>query len=229
MLRTQTRTPQQQALANDLAQAHNIDPERVLFLRDDKPLEPWLPPEALITIARQSDKFKHLDEGFQEYIAPLNQVVHHATFIDADGNTFGRSGVATIKEGDAVEVDAHVIAAGRAISAALTSGGINPLRPGSVIPNGRPSVVEAAAAESRRVDLARIHKLAKDKGLIVVEVPGAKADATGYRAFVARHFPESKGTAAGFNDVARKSLIDLLDQYVPDEFSEIEVAEGAPV
>jgi hypothetical protein len=222
-----TRTRQQQAIAEELARRLQIDGERILFLSSRNKEEPWLPPEALTTIARQSDRFKHLDEGFQEYIAPLNQVVHHATFIDCEGNTFGRSGVATV--GAFADLDAHLIAAGRAISAALTSGGINPLRPGSVVAlaagKGEPARVspELAAAESGRNDLARIHILAKEKGLIVGK------DYSKYRDFLSTHYGAT--SVAGFDSLMRKSVIEALDRYkpeVPIEFAELsEESEGA--
>lgn len=224
-----TRTRQQQSIAEDLARRLQIDSERILFLNSRNKEEPWLPPEALTTIARQSDRFKHLDEGFQEFIAPLNQVVHHATFIDCEGNTFGRSGVATV--GAFADLDAHIIAAGRAISAALTSGGINPLRPGSVVAlsgetgGSIPVSPVLAAAESGRADLARIHILAKEKGLIVGK------DYSGYRNFLRKHY-DGAISVAGFDPLLRKSVIEALERFnpagsdVPDEFAGLE-EEGA--
>jgi len=223
-----TRTKQQQAIAEDLARRLQIDGERILFLNSRDKEEPWLPPEALTTIARLSDRFKHLDEGFQEFIPPLNQVVHHATFIDCEGNTFGRSGVATV--GAFADLDAHIIAAGRAISAALTSGGINPLRPGSVVTlsteKGGPNFIspELAATESSRSDLARIHILAKEKGLIVGK------DYSGYRNFLRQKY-DGAVSVAGFDQLQRKSVIEALERFdpavsdVPDEFAGLD--EGA--
>ena len=232
MLRTQARTEQQQTLANELAAAHNINAEQILFLNEQKPLDPWINPESLTTIGRQSDIFRSLDEGFQEYIASLDQVVHHATFIDSDGRTFGRSGIATVKKCEQMGLDPHVIAAGRAISASLNSGGINPLKPGSVIPNGKsaPTAVDAANAETRRADLARIHELARKKELIVGQ------DFSGYRGFLVQHeFYKGDGlaTAAHLKEPQRKSLIEALENYqpssasMPPEFAELDKAEGA--
>ena len=73
---TTTRTVKQETIAQGLAAQFGIDPERVYFPNTEKPDEPWLPAESLITIARQSGDFQTIDEGFDQFIAPLNQVVH---------------------------------------------------------------------------------------------------------------------------------------------------------
>lgn len=227
-MQTKTRilTDRQRAIASELAKLHNIDADRVRFLNSDNPHEPWLPPEALITIARQSDRFKALDEGYQEFIAPLRQVVHHATFIDVGGCTFGRCGVATIDE-DA-DLDAHDVAAGRAISRALTAGGLNPLRPGSVVELGNlnlPSSGNPLEVLARRADLARIHILAKQKGLIIEGAgPNGTDDLTKYRNQLAVWYEGARSTA-GFSPEKRASVIEALSQLPePDEFAELETA-----
>jgi hypothetical protein len=223
--RTTILTDRQRGVARDLAKALNIDGDRIRFLNPDKPEEPWLPPEALVTIARQSPRFKTLDEGYQEFIQQLRQVVHHATFIDVDGRTFGRCGVATIDE-DA-DIDAHVIAAGRAISAALNTGGINPLRPGATVaPVDLGSLPLSSSADAneliaRRGDLARIHILAKQKGLIIegAGVNGAESTKKYKDQLEAWYGVRS---AYGFSPEQRASLIEALSRLPdPDEFAEL--------
>src|SRR5947209_19007520 len=130
MTTKRTLSLKQQTIAEGLAVRYNIDPERIYFLNPDKTEEAWLPAESLITIARQSGDFQTIDEGFDQFIAPLNQIVHRATVITKAGNTFTRSGVATVNERE--DMDDHALAAGRAVSAALTAAGFNPLRPGVV-------------------------------------------------------------------------------------------------
>lgn len=224
--RTEIRTDQQRGIAAQLAKELNIDAERIRFLNKDKPNEPWLSPEALMTIARQSPRFKALSEDYQEFIAPLRQVVHHATFIDVDGRTFGRCGVATI-DAD-VDIDAHVIAAGRSISAALNSGGINPLRPGAAVDLGdfNPAS-DANEVVARRGDLARIHILAKQKGLIIAGAgPNGTDDISQYREQLREWYGVT--TSAGFRADKRASLIEALSRLPdPDEFAELKEPEGA--
>lgn len=228
--RTEILTDRQRGIAAQLAKELNIDAERIRFLNKEKPNEPWLSPEALMTIARQSPRFKALSEDYQEFIAPLRQVVHHATFIDVDGRTFGRCGVATI-DAD-VDIDAHVIAAGRSISAALNSGGINPLRPGAAVGTvdhlGSLPSADGNEVLARLSDLARIHILAKEKGLIVVGAgPNGTDDLTKYRDQLAQWF-QGVRTVAGFGPDKRASLIEALSQLPdPDEFAELKEPEGA--
>lgn len=226
MNRKQSLTLKQEGVAKDLARRFGIDPERIYFLNEDKPDEPWLPAEALVTIARQTEDFQTIDESFDQYIGPLNQVVHRATVITKDGRTYTRSGVATI--GERQDIDDHALAAGRAVSAALTAAGFHPLRPGSVVSdNGRqPAGAQPAddVAEQRRVDLRRIHALAEQKGLIKPR-PGGLWDRTAYRQFLLDNYQTN--TAVGFDSVQRASLINALEQLpeagddVEDEFREV--------
>src|SRR4051794_23481623 len=112
-----TRTTKQQAIAEKLAEQLGIDAERVLFLNRERPEEPWLNAEALITVARQAGDFQAIEEAFNQYISGLNQIVHTSTVIDKTGRSFTRSGVATI--GESEEISDHELAAGRAVSKAL--------------------------------------------------------------------------------------------------------------
>jgi hypothetical protein len=204
---------QQQSIAKDLAQQFEIDVERIYFLNPDKPEEPWLPAESLLIIARNSGNFQTIDESFDQYVESLNQIIHRATVITKDSCTFTRSGVAT--RGEQQDIDDNALAAGRAVSAALTAAGFNPLKPGTVIelkftPN-------ADDTQSRRQDLRRIHAIAEQKGLIKRGVTGGVPDRSAYRAFLQEHFKTN--TAAGFDATQRASLINRLDQ-LPDLFED---------
>jgi hypothetical protein len=223
------RTAQQTERAAELATLLNIDARRILFF-EDRPDEPWLSPEALNTIARRSDRYKELHETFQEFIAPLGQVAHQATFVDVDGKVYGRSGVATVD--DSAEIDPHTVAAGRAISAALTAGGINPLRPGAAVDLGELKLsarTEAAAEkQTRRSDIARIHILAKRKGLIVEsEVTPGKEDRTKYKQFISDRF-NGATTSTELSQLQRASLIEAMERLEDvDEFADIDETERA--
>jgi hypothetical protein len=227
-MRQQQRSKRQQEIAEQLAAQFYIDAARVLFLNEEKPEEPWLPAEALITIARQSGGFQAIDESYRDYIPGLNQVVHSATVVDRDGRSYTRSGVATVDERE--EVSTHALAAGRAVSAALTAAGFNPLRPGAVVSAGSSqegdTSGQADAANSRNIDLKRIHTLAEQKGLIR-RLPGEGVDRAGYRQLLVEKF--GTNTAAGFDQAQRASLINFIEQLpdpatfadVSDEFAEV--------
>ena len=216
-------TLKQETIRMQLAEQFNIDPERILFLNEKNPDEPWLNAEALTTIARQSGQFQAIDEEFNQYIERLNQIVHSATVVDREGRSYTRSGVATI--GESSEIDDHGLAAGRAMSAALTAAGFNPLRPGAVntldlnLPTDQPVISDEA--QSRNQDLKRIHKLAEVKGLII-PTPGGGWDRTKYRQMLMEKYEVN--TAAGFDQLQRASLIQVLEQMpdvVVDEFAEV--------
>lgn len=218
-----TKTLQQESISLKLSEQFNIDPERILFLNEKNPEEPWLSAEALVTIARQTGNFQTIDESYDQLIVPLNQVVHRATVIDREGRTYSRCGIATI--GEREDIDDHALAAGRAISAALTAAGFNPLRPGAVVTLDltlqSDSPANAAEAQSRNADLKRIHKIAEVKGLITRK-PGGGWDRTGYRQFLTDNYKTN--TAAAFDALQRASLINALERLqdaVVDEFAEV--------
>jgi hypothetical protein len=218
------RTLKQQEIANRLASEFDIDGERILFLNDDKPEEAWLNAEALTTIARQSGNFQELDEGFNQYVPALNQIIHAATVVDGNGRRYTRIGVATM--GESKEVSEHDLAAGRAMSAALTAAGFNPLRPGGLVTldltlsqdNNLSARVDEA--RSRTTDLKRIHALAVEKGLITF--PGGVKDLSKYRAELKKNY--GVATAGSFDANQRASLINFLERM-----SDIEVDEFADV
>jgi hypothetical protein len=221
-----TRTNKQQSIAEKLAAQHNIDADRILFLNEQKPEEAWLPAESLITIARQSEMFLNIVEGFDQYIAELKQIVHTATVVNTAGRSFARTGVATVDERE--DIDDHSLAAGRAVSAALTAAGFNPLRPGSLVAVGSQQAAQTPAssaqadeAASRNSDLRRIHALAAEKGLII-PLSGGLWDRMGYRQFLKQHYQTH--TAANFDPIQRASLINALERLEDadgDEFRDV--------
>jgi hypothetical protein len=215
-----TRSREQQELVARLADQFDIDPEKVLFLNKEKPLEPWLNYKALVTIARASGEFKQVAEDFSEYIpAPLNQIVHSATVVNNQDQIFTRSGVATIGEQLPNEdvPDEHALAAARAMRSALDDAGFDPTKAGSQVPELHLEAdAHAVALENanRMKDLARIHIIAAEKKLIVpVEGDEERNNTTQYRAFLLEKFPESKGTAVGMKAVERAQLINALMAY----------------
>lgn len=210
------RTPKQQEIAERLARALDIDAGRILFLNEQNPEEPWLNAEALITIARRSGKFREIDEGFSQYVSALDQVIHTATVVDSEERRYTRTGVAT--RGERSEIDDNGLAAGRAISAALTAAGFNPLRPGAVVSLGSNREASNTITEQvdearlRTKDLKQIHALGTEKGLIKL-LPGGGRDLTGYRRMLQEKFGVRSTVALDAEQ--RASLINYLQQ-LPD-------------
>lgn len=144
---------------------------------------PWIPPDLLQAIALQVGANRYVGVKFEQFIPQLQQIAWTATVIDERERTFERSGVATIGESsNGRDIDPHVLASGRALQAALNAAGFNPFKPGFVAivtpadDQQHPDVmsVDERSAhlledelELRRKDLAQIHKLAQDSGLIV--------------------------------------------------------------
>ena len=134
-------------------------------------------------------------------------------------------------------MDAWDLADARALRSTLDVAGFDPLDPTSVVPlNGNPLAAaarepEAAETLARINDNARIHILAKEKGLIVDK------DFSKYRRFLSENY-DGAVSVAGFDAVQRKSVIAALERYVPPfdpgsvppEFAEVaEDVKGAPV
>ena len=211
------KTQQQQEIARQWADTLGIDIADIYFLNADKPTEFWLSPNALTTLARKSSDFQSVDEAYVDYIAPLNQIVHRAVVIDAQGRTFARTGVATIGE---KPVDEHLLAAGRALSAALTAGGFNPLKAGNVVaatPIARvPPVNEVTARNAR---LAQIHLLAELKGLKIRRA-GQESDDGGYRWWLNQNF--HVWTTARMTEAEHQRVVAALNQLPDFDASAIE-------
>lgn len=213
-----TLSTAQMAIVRNLHQQFNVDPGRVKFLGKG---EPWLPADVLAAIGRATGKIKSIDEDYREFIAGRNQVVHKAIVVDVNDNVYGRSGVATIgetlpdmEEGEAV--DEHDLAASRAIVKALNLAGVNPFKSGSIV-----SLAEAKAARPRTVeeariaegvqrsnDIARIHIVAMDAGLIEHTTVGRKDDSK-YRDWLFENY--KVGSAVALNETERASVIAALE------------------
>lgn len=204
-----TLTADQLAVTNALKTQFGIDPEHIRFLNAKRPNEPWLSADVLGAIARQSGEFQGIEEAYDRFIEPLSQVVHRAEVRDREGRTFARTGIAAIGEHE--EIDAHVLAASRALRAALDMAGFNPLRGGSKVPMDKSAVPQSALPPEldesvrRQNDLARIHILAKNAGLI-------RKNSRKYLDWLAENFGVS--TAAALDSTGRQSVISALSKMV---------------
>lgn len=214
-----TLSSAQMQIIRNLHQQFDIDPGRVYFIGKG---EPWLPADVLSAIGRATGKIKSIDEDYKEFIPQRNQVVHKAIVVDVNDNVYGRSGVATIGEtlpdmeaGE--EVDEHDLAASRAIVKALNLAGVNPFKSGSIVslddrrqqPAGPRTVEEARIAEaaSRTNDLARIHMLAADAGMIESSI--AKGGDRKYRDWLLANYKVH--SAAELNETERASVVAALE------------------
>jgi hypothetical protein len=212
----------QKEIIKKLIAKFGVSKDDIYFLNPEKPEEPWLTANALIALARQSPDLRSVNEDYVSYIAPLNQVVHRAVVIDAQGRDFARSGIATL--GEKPGMDEHIIASGRAVSAALTAAGFNPLKAGNVVAGNERAVV--GEIEQRRKDLGRIKLVARECGYITEA--GLGEDYTHYRAALQRTF--GVNTAAKLDASQRASFIQFMLTHqpqieaAPEEFAEMEVA-----
>jgi hypothetical protein len=201
----------------DLSEA---DLNRVLFLNSRDQSDPWIPPDLLESIARQVGKFKMISVTYDQYERTREQVFYLANVVDEYDRSFPRSGVATVGEApNGMDIDAETLAASRALGSSLRAAGFDPFRSGSVVDlqlpaMKRPSTLNeeqknlhevADQAELRRKDLAKIHLLAENKGLIVGK------DDTRYRAWLKQNF--NVGTAAILEPATRAGVINSLTQY----------------
>jgi hypothetical protein len=243
-MQPRTFTAAQLAVIGQITSSYDIDAERIRFLNEGRPNDPWFPPDVLMSMARQSGKFQSIAERHDQFIPPpLNQVVHQATVIDDHDRLYTRSGAATVGEklSNGEEIDAHVLAGGRALSATLTAAGFHPLRAASVLnvqsPRSKvqgqaershtqrldaglaPRVSKDDAVHSRLRDLKRIHAIAMAKGLIRCE--GGLRDLTLYRRQLAEWY-EGATSAVNFDPIQRASLIQALARLPDvDEFAEV--------
>jgi hypothetical protein len=212
------RTADQQAVVARLVQSFNIQGEKVLFLNDADPLEPWLNSKALLAIARQSGEFKQVATTYSEYINDLRQIVWSATVVNLQDQGFTRSGVAKLGEKlpNEEEPDEHDLAASRALRAALDDAGFDPTKAAPCLNLKLPPDQHAVAheKETRLNDLRRIHKIAGEKGLIVPKVEDAsRNDDTAYRGWLVRYFGVNTTAAMGPADRAR--VINALTDWDP--------------
>lgn len=227
---TQTRSVDQQQIVNELTRRFSIDGERILFLNAKDPLDAWIPPSELESIARQTGEVQSTDVEFVMYVEPLQQIHYRATVVDKAGRIFARPGAAKIGEqskgGD--EIEAETLAQGRALSHALRAAGFHPLKSGSVVALDERRAVRQSqplteeqqtnqiahdAASLRTKDLKQIHAIAERKGLIL-PMPGGKDD-SGYRNWLWRKF--GVGTAAKLDAFKRAQVIAEIDNYEGEE------------
>lgn len=215
--------PDQARVADALAQTYGIDPGRVFFPDESNPNKPWLGANELMSIARKSDRIKVIEECFDTFIEALKQIVHTARIVDTEGREYSMVGVATIGEkvGDG-DGDAHALAASRALVSTLSAAGLNPIRMGGdstfkpvatfepASSDTGPGSSRLAEAKSRNNDLARIHILAEQAGLITREA--GQVDATAYRNWLLETFNLKSSVAADAS--TRASIINALEQLV---------------
>jgi hypothetical protein len=201
----------QTLIVSSLWKQYGIDPNRVFFPDSNNPSKPWLGADELLAIARKSDRFMEVVEGFDAYIPGLNQVVHRARLVDRDGHAFERCGVATINEPtpDGSPTDGHGLAGSRALVATLTAAGFNPLR-GLTKPDAPAHSINLDNdVEQRKSQLRQIHALAEEGGLILYSDAGR--DDARYRQFLRDHFGVDSVTA--MNATERASVINKLKLF----------------
>ena len=218
-----------------------IDPNRILFFENG---QPWLREDELHQLARRSGLFQETDCEFRQYVSELNQIIYRAVVTDIHGVRFSRSGVATIGETvNGVKCDPHDLSASRAMRNALDAAGFDPFKTGSVIPIElesdnvdckREKAVEALkklihfdsdSVDSRHSDLARIHILAVEAGLIVKKAEGVRADSTRYYDWLEETVTRMTGAKMIVRSAAsldqdqemRAKVIAALEQLIAEE------------
>ena len=219
---TRELSTEQRRKAEELAEQYGIDSERILFLNEERPLEPWFPAEELMSIARQSGGFQSIEETFTEWVPGLNHVIHQAVVIDGQGRSYKRSGVATMGEEAESGPDEHQLAASRAISAVLRAAGFHPLKSGAVVAAqtagarqvrvqlevGQREVGQQEGGKAERSNsIAQIHLLAEKAGLIIYRA-GEKKEMSDYRAWLLETFDTE--TAASLDEKQRAQAVHEL-------------------
>jgi len=208
-----------------LATEYGIDGERILFLNPRNHNEPWLPPTILEAIARTFDEYRSSSVQHDKFIPETREVIYMATVTDSKERIFSRSGVATVAEANiqSDEIDANILAQGRALSAALNAAGFNPVKSTSAPTvnfkdeaeyENKPKIRFAIEeeAEARTKDLKQIHALAIEKGLTVDK------DDTDYRVWLTQNFGVK--TSAILDAQERARVINKLRVY-QDDYSDV--------
>lgn len=218
------KTAKQQAIASSLNQKFGINEDRILFLNPRDPDDPWIPSDELESIARQTEGCQQISVMHDKFIPETNQIIYTATVVNKNGASFTHPGVATIWEKpNGVDIEPDVLAAGRALGAALRAAGFHPYRSGSVVDIEQVrEQIKTKAAEAdedlRLQDLKQIHALAAEKGLI------ERGNYTAYRMWLYEHF-EVK-TAVGLNATDRARVINALKTYI-NEFVTMQQETGS--
>lgn len=200
--------------------------DRILFLNERDKTEPWIPADLQEAIARQVGSFKHISVTHDKFINERQQVIYTSTVIDIADRSYTRTGAAIIGERpNGVDLDVDILAASRALNAALNAAGFNPFKAGSIV-----NLAEAREAlqskplnqterqlhevedeaTARKNDLKRIHALAIEKGLWVGR------DDSRYRDELFKNYGQR--TAAILNRAERAAVINWLTNYKPEDF-----------
>lgn len=214
---------QEQALKT-LKESFNLseaETDRILFLNERVPEEPWIPADVMEAIARQVGSFKHISVTHDKFIESRGQVIYTATIVDNFDRTFTRSGAALLtEEPNGVKIDTDVLAQTRALNAALNAAGFNPFKAGSVVDldlrRSEPAPPPLTAFEKdlhlandegalRLKDLRQIHAIAEKKGLIVDK------DQSRYRKELAAAF--GVNSAAVLSPAERVAVINWIENY----------------
>jgi len=124
-------TERQRAQLATLQKNFGLSPEdtaRCLYFSREQD-RPYIPPDLLITIARQTGQFQSIEPTYSTYVQGLEQLIYKATVVDQDGRSITRVGVATLGETPGgIAMDAHKLAEGRALNSALADAGFNPFK-----------------------------------------------------------------------------------------------------
>lgn len=214
------------------------DIARCLFFSEDQEI-PFIPAEFKIAIARRTNQFSSIDAEFSSHVPSLNQLVYKGTVIDLDGRSITRTGVATIGEKpNGEEMDPHKLAENRSLSQALDDFGFNPFKTNFVAvmaftsripkdpemtgadPVGKAPVSRYVSPEAqrRKDDLAIIHQLAEEKGLMI-KLNSGGWDTVSYRDWLERKF--GVRSAATLDQDTRAQVINKLKLHGTerDDFS----------
>lgn len=202
----------QRRIVQSLEREFGIDGSRVMFLNG----EPWLPSDVLMTIARRSGKFLSIEEDFKEFVPVVKQFVHTARLVDRGGMVFQRSGVATVGEQlpTGEYADPHDLAASRALVKVMNAAGVNPFKPAAAITFAEDD------KQGRNADLARIHILAGEAGLVGVDEEGLKSHKAYYgylREWGRSALGREVKTSAELNQEQRAMLIESLKRMAVEE------------
>jgi hypothetical protein len=200
-------SPEQGRRAIELAERFGIDKDRILFFNEADPLDPWFPPDELLSIARREQSFLEIDISFHQWVPGLDLVCYQATVINNENRIFKMTGVAKMGEARPGGPDEHTIATGRALGAVLRAAGFHPLKSGSVVgtvASQPPSITYADEATIRTNQLAQIHILAEKAGMIL-EGTGDRKDMSRYRAWLTEIF--GTPTAAALTETERAQAI----------------------
>ncbi len=196
------------AIVKQLAERFGIDGSKVLFFKE-APLEPWIPPAELKSIARRSGGFQQIAVRYDKYVPETQQVVCVCEVVTDDGVKYSSFGIATMGESKRAgeDVPTEILAAGRAVSATLNDAGFNPLRSNSVGSSETGTIAEEAA--KRVTDIRQIKALATEIGLI------SGGDDSMYRKWLKAQFSQfyserEIGSVGGLDAEQRAMVIDKL-------------------